>query len=204
MKNQSAGAHGPVPGRHSLALATSRALLLLGAVAMGLAVTACVATEPAAPAATSPASSSPDLGQPGPDIIASAGPSGPAASGAALPTRAVASGATDRPGGGSSGGTMHNPLIVCVGPDQGPPCVQADDAAWVMTAESALPSSSRSLVATAAVAPTQACPAGAPAVACDNGATPVAVVTFKRADGSTLGRVLVYRTAAGQLEAAPL
>jgi len=205
MTDEISGARGLVPFRHSPRPRGRALVLSVAAISLALAASACVAAQPAsAPSASTAASASPSVpgpGQPGSDVVASARPS------ASLPSAAEpssAGGSPGRPGGTSTGGTVHNPLIICVGPDQGPPCVQADDAAWVIAAEAALPSAERQLVAQARVEPTQSCPAGAPAAACGAGTSPEAIVTFVRSDGSKVGQVFVYRTAAGQLAAALL
>jgi hypothetical protein len=108
------------------------------------------------------------------------------------------------PGGGASSGKAANPVIVCIGPDQGPPCVPSDQVAIVAAAEVALSSEARGLIETATVRLTASCPAGAPAAACGTSDAPVATVRFDRQGGGSLGTVYVYRSATGGLEGALL
>ena len=102
--------------------------------------------------------------------------------------------------GQGSGGMVHNPLIICIGPNMGPPCVPSDQVAIVFAAEGALTSESRAFIYSLTVSPTDSCPAGAPAVACDTSDTPVATVSFGRQSGGSLGTVYVYRLTTGTLE----
>jgi hypothetical protein len=95
---------------------------------------------------------------------------------------------------------MRNPLIICIGPNMGPPCVSSDQVAIVFAAEGALTSESRALIYSLTVSPTDSCPAGAPAVACSTSDTPVATVSFGRQSGGSLGTVYVYRLTTGTLE----
>jgi hypothetical protein len=97
-----------------------------------------------------------------------------------------------------------NPLIVCIGPDQGPPCVPSSQVATVVAALGALSSESRALIETATVRSTDSCPDGAPAAACGTSDSPVATVRFDRQSGSSLGTVYVYRSTSGGLEGALL
>lgn len=202
--------HGPAQDRRLLAPIWGRARPLLACGVVALLLAGCVGagseslgSSPAGQSALGPATSPGASGYV--DSLAS-GAGGPSP-GSAAPSNAsqsagpAATAGTGQPGAGATGGVKKNPLMVCVGPDQGPPCVQASDAAWVIAAESAVPGQSRPLIATATALATEACPAGVPAFACAAGTTPLAIVTFKRSDGSTLGRAFVYRTAAGQLAA---
>jgi hypothetical protein len=95
-------------------------------------------------------------------------------------------------------------LIICIGPDMGPPCVSSEQIDIVFAAEGALSSQSRALMYSLTVHPVDSCPAGAPAAACTASDAPVATVTFDRQNGGSLGTVYVYRSATGVLEAALL
>jgi hypothetical protein len=95
-------------------------------------------------------------------------------------------------------------LIICIGPDQGPPCVPSNQVAIVVAAQGALGSESRALIDTATVRSTDRCPTGAPPAACGTSDAPVATVRFDRQGGGSLGTVYVYRPTTGGLEGALL
>ena len=103
-----------------------------------------------------------------------------------------------------SSGKAANSLIVCIGQEQGLPCVRSDQVLIVVAAEGALSSDARPLIQTATVRSTASCPAGAPSAACGTSDAPVATVRFDRMGGGLLGTVYVYRSATGDLQAALL
>lgn len=122
--------------------------------------------------------------------------------GATLQT--ATTGANPSAAGQGPGGKSANRLIVCIGPDQGPPCVPSDQVAIVVAAEGVLGSEQRALIVTATVSLTDSCPAGAPTAACGPSGAPVATVGLYRQGGGSLGTVYVYRSVTGSLEGALL
>lgn len=169
------------PAWGALAIALP-SLLLAGCVATGSPAAAPGGDASSAAASTAPSSPSYTAGSASPSLSPDASAS---------------------PGQGS-GGMVHNPLIICIGPNMGPPCVSSDQVATVFAAEGALTSESRALIYSLTVSPTDSCPAGAPAVACGASNAPVATVAFGRQNGASLGTVYVYRSTTGTLEGALL